>query len=198
MTASKAQPRLETADLLLRALVPADAPAIVRICGDKRVAAFTRTIPHPYSPADAQAFIARVTAGWEAGTGAVFAICERWADGVESDPVGTVGVMIDAIDVRGEIGYTIAPEHWGRGHATQAAAAFCGWCFESLGLRKLTAHHMAHNGASARVLEKIGFRKEGVLRAQAFKWGVAHDLIATGLLREEWTNATRPGLGPAA
>jgi ribosomal-protein-alanine N-acetyltransferase len=197
MTAGKAQPRLVTADLLLRALVPADAPAIVRICGDRRVAAFTRTIPHPYVPADAQAFIARVTAGWEAGTGAVFAICERWAGGVESDPVGTMGVMIDAIDVRGEIGYTIAPEYWGRGYATQAAAAFCGWCFESLGLRKLTAHHMAHNGASARVLEKLGFRKEGVLRAQAFKWGVAHDLIATGLLREEWTNATRPGREPA-
>ena len=194
MTARAAQPRLETPDLLLRSLVPADASAVVRICSDKRVAAFTRTIPHPYSPADAEAYILRVSAGWEAGTGAVFAICERWADGVESDPIGTVGVMIDTIDVRGEIGYAIAPESWGKGYATQAAAAFCGWCFDSLGLRKLTAHHMAHNAASARVLQKIGFRHEGVLRAQAFKWGVAHDLVATGVLREEWTAATRPGV----
>jgi RimJ/RimL family protein N-acetyltransferase len=44
------------------------------------------------------------------------------------------------------------------------------------------------------VLQKIGFRHEGVLRAQAFKWGVAHDLVATGVLREEWTAATRPGV----
>ena len=190
MTAREPQPRLTTPDLLLRALVPGDAAAVVRICCDKRVAAFTRTIPHPYSHEDAEAFIGRVTAGWEAGTGAVFAICERWAGGIESDPIGTVGVMIDAIDVRGEIGYTLAPESWGKGYATQAAAAFCGWCFDSLGLRKLTAHHMAHNGASARVLQKLGFRHEGLLRAQAFKWGVAHDLVATGLLREEWS---RPG-----
>lgn len=190
MTSREPQPRLTTPDLLLRALVPGDAAAVVRICCDKRVAAFTRTIPHPYSHEDAEAFIGRVTAGWEAGTGAVFAICERWAGGIESDPIGTVGVMIDAIDVRGEIGYTLAPESWGKGYATQAAAAFCGWCFDSLGLRKLTAHHMAHNGASARVLQKLGFRHEGLLRAQAFKWGVAHDLVATGLLREEWS---RPG-----
>lgn len=190
MTAREPQPRLTTPDLLLRALVPGDAAAVVRICCDKRVAAFTRTIPHPYSHEDAEAFIGRVTAGWEAGTGAVFAICERWAGGIESDPIGTVGVMIDAIDVRGEIGYTLSPESWGKGYATQAAAAFCGWCFDSLGLRKLTAHHMAHNGASARVLQKLGFRHEGLLRAQAFKWGVAHDLVATGLLREEWS---RPG-----
>lgn len=191
MTSREPQPRLTTPDLLLRALVPGDAAAVVRICCDKRVAAFTRTIPHPYSHHDAEAFIGRVTAGWEAGTGAVFAICERWAGGVESDPIGTVGVMIDAIDVRGEIGYTLAPESWGKGYATQAAAAFCGWCFDSLGLRKLTAHHMAHNGASARVLQKLGFRHEGLLRAQAFKWGVAHDLVATGLLREEWSRPDR-------
>lgn len=191
MTAREPQPRLTTPDLLLRALVPGDAAAVVRICCDRRVAAFTRTIPHPYSHEDAEAFIGRVTAGWEAGTGAVFAICERWAGGVESDPIGTVGVMIDAIDVRGEIGYTLAPESWGKGYATQAAAAFCGWCFDSLGLRKLTAHHMAHNGASARVLQKLGFRHEGLLRAQAFKWGVAHDLVATGLLREEWSRPDR-------
>lgn len=186
MKGREPQPRLETPDLLLRPLVPSDAAAVVRVCSDRRVAAFTRTIPHPYVAADAEAFITRVTAGWEAGTGAVFAVCERWADGVESDPIGTVGVMIDAIDVRGEIGYAIAPEHWGKGHATQAAAAFCRWCFDTLRLRKLTAQYMAHNVASARVLEKVGFRREGVLRGQAFKWGVAHDLIATGLLREEY------------
>ncbi|MEI7658236.1 MAG: GNAT family protein [Phycisphaerae bacterium] len=186
MTGRGPQPRLETSDLLLRPHVPADAAAVVRVCSDRRVAAVTRTIPHPYAAADAEAFIARVTAGWEAGTGAVFAICERWADGVESEPIGSVGVMIDSIDVRGEIGYTVVPEHWGKGYATQAAAAFCGWCFDSLHLRKLTAHYMVHNEASARVLEKVGFRREGLLRGQAFKWGVAHDLVAAGLLRAEW------------
>ena len=92
--------------------------------------------------------------------------------------------------MRGEIGYTIASEHRGKGYATQAARAFGGWCFEGLGLRKLTAHYMAHNAASARVLEKLGFRREGLLRGQAFKWGVAHDLVAVGLLRAEWTPAS--------
>lgn len=187
MSQRPAQPRLETADLLLRPHVPGDAAAVVRVCADRSVAAFTRTIPHPYGLADAEAFIERSATGWQAGTGAVFAICERWAGGVESDPIGSIGVMIDAIDVRGEIGYTIASEHRGKGYATQAGRAFGGWCFEALGLRKLTAHYMAHNAASARVLEKLGFRREGVLRGQAFKWGVAHDLVAVGVLRAEWT-----------
>lgn len=190
MTPREPQPRLETPDLLLRPLVPGDEGAIVRVCSDRRVAAVTRTIPHPYGMADAAAFIERVTAGWQAGTGAVFAICERWANGVESEPIGTAGVMIDAIDVRGEIGYAIAPEHWGKGYATQASRAFCGWCFDSLGLRKLTAHYMVHNAASGRVLEKLGFAREGLLRGQAFKWGVAHDLVAVGMLRAEWRGAT--------
>ncbi len=190
MTNRPAQPRLETPDLLLRPYVPGDALAVVRVCSDRTVAAFTRTIPHPYSLADAEVFIQRVTSGWEAGTGAAFAICERWAGGVESDPIGSVGVMIDAIDVRGEIGYNMASEHRGKGYATQAVRALCGWCFEGIGLRKLTAHYMTHNPASARVLERAGFRREGLLRGQAFKWGVAHDLVAVGLLREEWQPAS--------
>ena len=180
------QPTITTTDLVLRPFVEADEEALARCCADRRVAATTRTIPHPYTIEDARLFIGRVRQGWESGTGAVFAICERWEGGVESEPFGGVGVSIDPIDVRGEIGYNIAPEQWGKGYATQAAAALVAWCFESRSLRKLTAHYLPHNPASGRVLAKLGFRQEGVLRGQAFKWGQTYDLIAMGLLRDEW------------
>lgn len=185
-TMNTPQPTITLRQLVLRPYGDGDLEAIVRICGDKRIAAMTRTIPHPYSLDDARKFLASLRGKWEAGDSAVFAVCPRQADGTIGEPVGSCGLMVDKIDVRAELGYCFEPSSWGRGYATQSAAAVCDVGFELMGLRKITAHYLPHNPASGRVLSKVGFAQEGVLRKQAHKWGESFDLIAVGLLREEW------------
>jgi RimJ/RimL family protein N-acetyltransferase len=54
-----------------------------------------------------------------------------------------------------------------------------------LGLNRVVAHYLARNPASGRVLEKIGMKREGVLRQHIKKWGTFEDLVAFGVLRDE-------------
>ncbi len=180
------QPTITTKDLILRPFRDDDAAAVARNCADKRIAMMTRTIPHPYTIDDARGFLTNSKGKWESGDSAVFAVCVTQPDGSASEPIGACGMMVDKIDVRAELGYCYEPSTWGRGYATQAAAAVVEVGFSILGLRKITAHYLPHNPASGRVLIKLGFVQEGVLRRQAHKWGESFDLIAAGLLKEEW------------
>lgn len=70
------------------------------------------------------------------------------------------GVGLHAGETGAELGYWIAPEHWGRGFATEAARALLGLA-RTLGHREVHAHHFLDNPASGRVLDKAGFRRTG-------------------------------------
>ena len=58
--------------------------------------------------------------------------------------------------------------------------------FESLDLNRLYAYHMLRNPASRRVLEKNGFKQEGLLRQRVRKWGQFEDVSLWAILRQEW------------
>ncbi|KAB1198499.1 MULTISPECIES: GNAT family N-acetyltransferase [Haloferax] len=110
-----------------------------------------------------------------------FVIC---ADG---DPVGSIGlkppnVLTGAV----EVGYIVAPDHWGNGYATDALRAICGYAFGERRLNKVYAKAFETNPASSRVLEKAGFTREGVHRAEGFVDGEHVDVFRYGLLFEEW------------
>jgi len=176
------QPSLETEDLILRPFDRSDVDELIYVNGEIRVSGMTRTIPHPYTAADAQRFIEVCATAWDAGTGPRYAITVRSSGRL----IGSCGCTVDAIDLRAELGYAIHPDFWGHGYASQAARAVTACVFTHLPLRKLCAHYLAHNVASGRVLEKLGFVKEGLLRGQAYKHGIEYDLVALGLLRSEW------------
>ncbi|KAB2576237.1 putative ribosomal-protein-alanine acetyltransferase [Lasiodiplodia theobromae] len=118
---------------------------------------------------------------WPATTN--FAIC------VDDECVGSIGVKPGA-DVHArsaEVGYWLGEAAWGRGIATEAAAAYVAWVFETVpGVERLAGCVYGGNAASMRVLEKVGFRREGKLRKAVWKKGVWRDLDMFGLLREEW------------
>jgi RimJ/RimL family protein N-acetyltransferase len=138
-----------TARLLLRPLKPDDAPEIARLAGDWDIARMTALIPHPYTRADAQAFIA-------SATGDTYAI-ER--DGIV---VGCCGARL--VSGAYEIGYWIGKPCWGDGIATEAARALV----DHLRAREpgcaIAISHMAENEASARVIQKLGFHPTGEKR----------------------------------
>ena len=105
----------------------------------------------------------------------------------DGDPVGCVDLK-PPNEVWGvaEVGVMVAPEQWNEGYATAALTLLCGYAFDERRLNKVYAVVYATNPAVARVLEKVGFRKEGELRQEAFLDGEHVDLHRYGLLADEW------------
>ena len=94
-------------------------------------------------------------------------------------------------DWEADIGYELSPQHWGHGYATEAARAMVDFGFRELGLRRISSWCIADNIASARVLERLGFRQEGRLRRNEFFKGRWWDTLLYALLAEEWQCALK-------
>lgn len=106
---------------------------------------------------------------------------------VDSEPVGTIG--LGGVNERtgfGELGYYLEPDAWGNGYATDAARTLVDYAFTELRLHRIQAKAFDENAASRRVLEKVGFRHEGVLRAHWFRDGDHEDVHVYGLLEPEF------------
>jgi ribosomal-protein-alanine N-acetyltransferase len=177
------QPSLRTERLLLRPFTLADASGVQRLAGDRAVADTTLNIPHPYADGMAEAWIATHAAAYADGNFANFAVVLA----ANGSLVGAIGLAIAAQHQRAELGYWIGKGHWGHGYCTEACRAVIDFVFNELRLHRLRAECMRRNPASARVLEKLGFRHEGCLRQHVVKWELAEDIEQYGLLRSEWT-----------
>ncbi|KAK7433656.1 hypothetical protein VKT23_020662 [Stygiomarasmius scandens] len=85
-----------------------------------------------------------------------------------------------------EVGYWIGEEFWGRGYGTAVLRGFVQWAFqEHKNIERLGGVVFSGNGASCRVLEKVGFVQEGTLRKHIWKNGEFRDLFMFGILRDE-------------
>jgi RimJ/RimL family protein N-acetyltransferase len=85
-----------------------------------------------------------------------------------------------------EIGYALVPRERGKGYCSEAAQMMVDYLFLSKDIVRVQAHTDVRNVASQRVLEKIGFRKEGVVRKSSFVRGEWRDSCLFSILREEW------------
>lgn len=163
---------IHTARLTLAPVGEADLPRLCAIAALRSIADTTISIPHPFEPADGQAFLAR----YAAGSGNL-----GW--GIHpSDAIGTfVGFTglnhVDHEHQQAEISFWIDPAWSGRGMVTEAAAALLDHAENALGLHRIEAYHMARNPGSGRVLQKLGFRQEGLLRDRVRKWGQREDVL---------------------
>ena len=158
------------------------APSLAESANDARIARFLRdSFPYPYSPEDAEAFIA--FAREENGRGEFYRAIV--ADG---KAVGGIAVTrgADVYKKSGELGYWLAPAVWGRGVMTRAVREICKEVFETTDIVRIFAEPFSVNAASCRVLEKCGFRMEGVLPQSVRKGGALLDSCIYGLTREEW------------
>jgi RimJ/RimL family protein N-acetyltransferase len=158
-------PTIETKRLVLRPLCASDLDAIVANVSDYDIAKMTTRIPHPYSEADGRTFL---TAQSNA-TDAVNLAVEH-----EGTMVGIASLF--SLPYRSEIGYWFAKSVWGKGIATETGRALLAYGFESLGLPVVHYRVFADNPASARVAEKLGFRRIGfgISRSLARGAEVAH------------------------
>ncbi len=152
---------LLTPSLRLRRLRPADAPAMFqRYARDPAVTRYISWTPHR-SQADTDDFLARVARAAAKGRGHAYAILPTG----EAELCGAIG-----FDLRGAtitIGYVLARSHWGRGLASAALGGLVGWASAQPDLWRIEALCHSGNPASARVLEKCGLVREGLLRREA-------------------------------
>jgi len=177
------QPTLETQRLRLRPLTPEDAATVARLAGRREIAHTTISIPHPYSEDQARQWIATHTGQSDAAKGILFGVAAR--DDVQL--IGAAGLRdIDAEHSQAELGFWIGVQSWSKGYATEAARRVVRYAFEELQLNRVYAHHMVRNPASGRVLEKLGMKREGLLRQRVRKWGVFEDVVLMAILHEDW------------
>jgi RimJ/RimL family protein N-acetyltransferase len=140
---------------MLREWSDDDVPALVAGCNDPEIARWIPLIPHPYTETDARAFLA----------GEVAPADYRLAITEDGDVVGGIGMGVNANDYRGRLGYWVAASARGRGVCTRALRALSRHGLDDLQLQRLELITDPDNVASQRVAEKVGFQREGVLRA---------------------------------
>jgi RimJ/RimL family protein N-acetyltransferase len=92
----------------------------------------------------------------------------------------------DAVHRAADFGYTITRAYWNRGIATEASRAVLDTAFRALGLHRVWATCDTRNGASRRVLEKLGMRREGEMRRDTIRRGAWADTYLYAVLAEEW------------
>jgi RimJ/RimL family protein N-acetyltransferase len=178
--------RLSSARLVLRPLSGADAAAVQRLAGDPEVARGSADLPYPLDLPIAEAWLAAQEALRDEGRLYAFGLEERATPGAL---VGGIGLTVERDHDRAELGYWLGRSFWGRGLATEAGAAVLGFAFEELGLERVFASCLGSNDRSRHVLEKLGFRAEGVFRRHVRRFGAREDLAWYGLLRDEWAGA---------
>ncbi len=101
--------------------------------------------------------------------------------------IGSVGLRLNEHLQQAALGYCYHQDAWGQGFATEAALEVLRFGFEQLGLHRIHASADARNGASVRVLDKIGMRQEGRLREHVLMRGEWRDSYLYAILQHEWT-----------
>ena len=92
---------------------------------------------------------------------------------------------------RAELGFALGRAHQRQGYMTEALSTLLDFAFGPLGLRRLEADIDPRNGPSLRLVERLGFRREGLLRERWLTAGEVQDSVFCGLLRREWLAGRR-------
>lgn len=173
--------RLETDRLLLRQLENEDAGSLHAALSDPAVMHWWSSGPHT-TLAQSEAYVARnaeISDSWRC-----WAITERGGEAL-----GWVVLIAKRPGVQ-EIGYILRSDCWGRGYAREAVDRVICHAFNDLGQRRIAADTDPDNVASIRLLQSLGFQREGYLRGEWETHIGIRDSVIFGLLRED----KKPGL----
>ncbi len=171
------QPVLNSRRLLLRSYTQADAPEVQRLASDRHVAEPTAAISHPYPEGAAQAWIATTADVFSSGRGVSYAITLQST----SQLVGTVSLLdFSSAHTRAEVGYWVGIDYWGHGYCAEALACLLDFGRAHFAITRFVGRCAALNLASARVLEKCGFTREGVQVKHVLRNGCFEDMLLYG------------------
>jgi ribosomal-protein-alanine N-acetyltransferase len=175
----------------LRARIPRaeDAAALFEQASDPEVTRWFSWGPYS-SQAEARAYLARLAPQRDRGEHLDLVVEHR-----EAGPIGITGLgELAARDRRAVIGSWLGRAWWGTGANREAKALMCHLAFAVLGLERVGAYSNVEHERSQRALERIGFRREGVLRGYHRHGDRALDVVIFGLLRAEWQAGELPAV----
>jgi RimJ/RimL family protein N-acetyltransferase len=176
---------VRTERLLIRPIRPDDLPAIFAIRSQPAVALWLSGAATSYD-----AFAEEWTSTDRLDTTLAIELGDRLVGDLflkVTDAWSQRETRAQARGTQGDIGWLVDPAHAGQGLATEAARALLRICFEGLGLRRVTAAAFADNGASVRVMEKVGMRMEGRgIREALHRDRGWVDGVNAALLVDEW------------
>lgn len=178
-------PTLRGSRVTLRWLTADDVDALHEIFSDPEVARYL-AIPRQQSREETARFLAGIHEGFR--TGSLY----QWGIEHAGRLLGTCTLSgIDWENRRAEIGFALGRAAWGQGLMPDALASLLEHAFGELRLHRIEADVDPRNGASLRLLEKLGFRREGHLRERYLKDGEIQDSILLGLLRQDYLEPAR-------
>lgn len=170
-------PILEGARVRLRPYRAEDREALLAVFGDPRVVRYWSFAPWT-SLADADAYLAPLLAPPapdDEPASVPWAIADLATDAL----LGTTTIFaLQREQQRAEVGYSLASAHQGRGLALEAVTLALGYAFDILGLRRVEADVDPRNLPSCKLLERLGFQREGLLRE---RWNVNGEICDTAL-----------------
>ncbi|WP_250037937.1 GNAT family N-acetyltransferase [Paractinoplanes maris] len=173
---------IATERLVLRRFRQADAGRLAEYRSDPEIARY-QSWDAPFPLLRAETAVANFIASDPGKPGWFQYAIERTADRAL---VGDVAVHLHDNLMQAEIGFTLAKEHQKQGYAFEAVSAVLDRLFRVQGLHKVAGECDARNVASAGLLERLGFTREGLLRQQTYIKGEWTDDLLYGLLSAEW------------
>jgi len=170
----------------LRPLEREDAPRFVPWVNDTAV---TRTLEAFYRPINLQTEADFIEKIYKSEHDVVLGIVIRATDAL----IGVVGLhQINFKNRRAVFGIFIGEkDEWGKGYGTEATALITEYAFATLNLNRVVLRVHEDNERGIRAYEKVGFRREGVLRQDIYREGRYWDTLVMGILREEWESRKR-------
>ena len=181
MNAAAISEVIRTERLVLRPFQPEDVDDVFEYAADPEWSRYTLALPPSYQRADAEQFLA-AQARLDRMAHA------SWAIEFQGRAGGGVTLRFSCEHHIGELGYGVARRLWGQGLAIEAARAVVEAAFETYPqLIRIRAKADARNARSLRVMEKLGMKREGLLRRDRLFRGELVDEAWYGLLREEWS-----------
>lgn len=174
-------PVLQTERLELVEIKECHLQDILDLFGNENVTRFYNLLPFK-NEQDAQKFIDWYRIRFKDGLGF------RWGISLkgEKNIIGTIGYNNFTKKHRANIGYDLKPEYWNRGYITEALHKVIDFGFNQLEINRIEAEVMQGNESSERVLYKLNFRKEGILRQWMFWNEKYYDMTMFALLRTEY------------
>jgi ribosomal-protein-alanine N-acetyltransferase len=181
-------PTLTTERLVLRQVQHTDAADVLVSFGDYEVQKYNGPVLDLDGVHDLIAN--EVRAGYEKKESLVWGITQRGDDTV----MGMIGLWRwSRRNRRVMLGYDLARVYWGNGFATEGVTAVLNFAFTQMNLNRVEAYTIADNHGSVRMLERLGFVREGTRRGHSLEDdGTFHDSAIYALLCHEWNSGEQP------
>jgi RimJ/RimL family protein N-acetyltransferase len=187
MIDSEILPTIEGERICLRLLNDNDVNALFSIFSDPKVMQYWSSMPLEDTKA-AQELLASIRDGFQKQTLFQWGISRN----VDNTVIGTCTLYhIDTRNRRAEIGYALGSKYWRKGYMQEALTLLLNYCFHSLNLHRLEADIDPKNTLSIKLVERLGFQKEGYLRERWLVGGGTQDSLIYGLLKKDWINSHR-------